>query len=87
MTPRWATNAIRNWRDESTSYHKRSNRIFDTGRVFFTKDSPQDVDRQIKAPKEIQKISVIGLDDVSGEFDIETGRILEAPDPDSQYIV
>ena len=62
--------------------------LYDAGSAYFTKDAIRDVSYQTKASRtEGQKISVRGLDGVTIDFEVEIGHILEAPDPDSQFIV
>ncbi|EFR04950.1 hypothetical protein MGYG_07952 [Nannizzia gypsea CBS 118893] len=61
--------------------------LYGSGAPFFTKDAFQDVYRQLKSNvQQGDKVLLKGADGVTIEYDIEVGKILEADDPDLEYV-
>lgn len=54
---------------------------YDAGRPQFTKEAIRKIQEQIDKNLEAsEKITVVGLDGVNVEFDVETGKISDWPD-------
>ena len=62
--------------------------LFDAGTPFYTKEVIRDVCQQLeKFGGKGQKVSVRGLDGVIVDFDVESGLILQAAQPDLEFVV
>lgn len=64
------------------------NSIYNDRIPFFTKDTLQDIFRQLKkSSKKGEKVSVKSLNGAMVDFELETGLIREANEPELEFIV
>jgi hypothetical protein len=59
--------------------------LYDAGTPLFTKDAIQDVLQQLESSA--KRVWIKGLNGVMTEFDIESGRVMELPKQDLEYIL
>ena len=75
-------------RNEIAQVHSRIRALYDSGTPLFTKETIQDLDKQLKSLTDrSQKVYVKGLDGNILAFENETGRTFPAGRPDLERIL